>query len=146
MANYDELRLRAYRIPLYWILMRPTDKHDLTTDEGKELLRRHLQWQYDLEERGILLGAGPLDPGHERPRADRPILDAFGVSIVAAPSREEAERIAATEPFRQAGWREHLVVSWSLNEGLAASLARQLVDAAGGHPPPPLLGPKPGAG
>ena len=134
-ATYEELRERAHKVPLYWILMRATDKHDLTTDEGREILTRHLQWQFDLEERGVLLGGGPLDVGYERAPTDRPILDAWGVSIIAAASREEAERVAATEPFRQAGWREHLVVSWTLNEGLATSLARQLVENAGGHAP-----------
>jgi uncharacterized protein YciI len=140
MSSYQDLRRRAYRVPLYWILMRATEKHDLTSAEGKELLREHLQWQFDLEERGMLLGAGPLDVGYERAVTDRPILDAWGVSIVAAPSREAAERIASTEPFRVAGWRENIVASWALNEGSAAELARRLVEGVGGHPPAPMPG------
>jgi uncharacterized protein len=128
--SLEHLLSRMANVQLFIILMRPTELHVVNSDEGKELLREHLQWQFDLEERGLLLGAGPLDFQYKRPTGDEKLVDAIGISIIAATSREEAERIAATEPFRMHGWRETQVVSWHLNEGVGAALARELVAAA----------------
>lgn len=125
----EGLLARCANVQLFIIFMRPTALHDLETEEGKALLTEHLQWQFSMEERGILLGAGPLDWLYETSaRPERPQTDAFGISIVAASSREKAEEIAATEPFTRVGWREIQVVSWHLNEGVGAPLARQLVE------------------
>jgi uncharacterized protein YciI len=129
-ASLDELRARWHNVPLFIIFMWATELHDLESDEGKELLREHLQWQFDLEEKGVLLGGGPLDFRYERPPTEGPHVDAMGISIIAARSRQEAEQIAATEPMRRKGWRLNEVVSWNLNEGVGAALARQVVAAA----------------
>lgn len=127
----DQLLGRLANVQLFIVFMRPTALHDLESDEGEALLVEHLQWQFSLEEQGLLLGAGPLDHQYEppEPRAD-PLTDAFGISIIAAASREHAEAIAATEPFSRRGWRQTQVVSWHLNEGVGAALARELVDRA----------------
>jgi uncharacterized protein YciI len=129
-ATLDELRARSHDVSLFIIFMWTTELHDLASEVGKELLREHLQWQFDLEEQGVLLGGGPLNFRYEPPPTDAPHVDAMGISIIAARSREEAERIAATEPMRMRGWRLNEVVSWNLNEGVAAALAREVVAAA----------------
>ena len=65
-----------------------------------------------LEVEGKLLGAGPLAHG-------------VGLAIVLADDLAEAERIAADEPMNRLGYRTTDVQPWSLNEGLAVSLARR---------------------
>ena len=131
----DQIQARMGRVNLYAIFMRPTDKYDVSTPQGQQLMRRHLQFQLDMEDRGILLAAGPLNlqtpaPVGRPPSAELdPIIDASGMYFVAAPSRDEAEAIAASEPFERAGWRTHTVCTWMLNEGAAVPLARRMVEA-----------------
>ena len=130
----DQIQARMGRVNLFAIFMRPTDKYDVSTPQGQELMRRHLQFQLDLEDRGTLLAAGPLNlqapPPIGRPRSadPDPIIDASGMYLVAVANRDAAEAIAASEPFERAGWRTHTVCTWMLNEGAAVSLARRLVD------------------
>jgi hypothetical protein len=57
----EDIRARLAGLQLYAIFMRPTDKYDTQSEEGRELMRRHLQFQLDMEDRGVLLGAGPLE-------------------------------------------------------------------------------------
>ena len=132
--SMDQIQARMGRVNLFAIFMRPTDKYDVSTAQGQELMRQHLQFQLDLEDRGVLLAAGPLNLQAPapigRPSADLdPIVDASGMYLVAVTSRDAAEAIAASEPFERAGWRTHTVCSWMLNEGAAVPLARRLVDS-----------------
>ena len=133
----DQIQARMGRVNLFAIFMRPTEKYNVGTPEGQELMRRHLAFQLDLEDRGILLAAGPLDirnpvpVGRPAPLRPDPIIDASGVYLVAAESREAAEALAASEPFEQAGWRTHTVCTWMLNEGAAVPVARKLVESLG---------------
>jgi len=129
----EQIQVRMGRVPLFAIFMRPTEHYDVSSPEGQELMRRHLQFQLDLEDRGILLAAGPLDlkspapVGRPTPAESDPIVDPSGMYLVAATDREAAEAIAASEPFERAGWRSHKLCAWMLNEGAAVALARQLV-------------------
>jgi hypothetical protein len=129
----EQIQARMGRVQLFAIFMRPTERYDVTTPEGQELMRQHLQFQLDLEDRGISLAAGPLDlqtptpVGRPKPTVPDPVVDASGMYFVAAASREDAESIAASEPFERAGWRTHQLCAWMLNEGAAVALARQLV-------------------
>jgi hypothetical protein len=47
--------------------MRATEKYDTQSEEGRELMRRHLQFQLDMEDRGIFLGPGPLQGAGQAP-------------------------------------------------------------------------------
>ena len=136
----NEIMARMGRLDLYAVFMRPTDKYDTESDEGRELLRRHLLFQLEMEEKGILLAAGPLD-GFGRvsslaqfkgstPPGER-LIDASGMYFIVAPSREAAEVIAASEPFETAGWRTHTLCAWQLNEGTAVPLVRSMIESAG---------------
>ncbi len=133
--SMDQIQARMGRVNLFAIFMRPTDKYDVSTPAGQELMRQHLQFQLDLEDRGILLAAGPLNlqtpapVGRPISAEPDPIVDASGMYLVAARSREDAESIAAGEPFERAGWRTHTVCTWMLNEGAAVQLARRMVEA-----------------
>ena len=131
----DQIQARMGRVNLFAIFMRPTDKYDVSTAPGQELMRQHLQFQLDLEDRGVLLAAGPLNLqapvpiGRPQAADTDPIVDASGMYLVAVASRDAAETIAASEPFKRAGWRTHTICTWMLNEGAAVPLARHLVDS-----------------
>ena len=139
----DQLRERMQRehSKLYLVVMQPTDKYDVASDEGRETMRRHLNWQFSMEDRGILLGAGPFNTLGEaqtqqqfRAKAAEHshMLNASGMYIIGAASREAAEAIAQAEPFEIKGWRTHTTVLWNLNEGVAWQVARKLVESVQG--------------
>ena len=109
----EQVRARIGRVPLFAIFMRPTERYNVDSPEGQELMRQHLQFQLDLEDGGVLLAAGPLDletpvpVGRPEPAEPDPIVDASGMYMVIAARREAAEAIAASEPFERAGWHTH---------------------------------------
>jgi uncharacterized protein YciI len=135
----EQIRSRLAGLQLYAIFMRPTETYDTRSDEGRELMRKHLQFQLEMEDRGILLAAGPLDGAGQasslsafRTIADErasPIIDASGMYMVVAPSREAAEEIARSEPFEAAGWRTHTLCAWQLNEGTAIPVVKAMLSA-----------------
>src|SRR6476619_4422920 len=101
-----EIMARMGRITAYAVFMRPTEKYNTESDEGRELMRRHLLFQLDMQDRGVLLAAGPLDGGGsaatlEKYQANAPmtagrLIDASGMYFIVAPSRDAAEEIAAS--------------------------------------------------
>ncbi|HEU0073753.1 MAG TPA: YciI family protein [Dehalococcoidia bacterium] len=137
--SMDEIMSRMARLQLYAIFMRPTEKYDTESEEGREIMRRHLQFQLEMEDKGILLAAGPLDDfgrastlvkyRDSTPAGER-LIDASGMYFIVAPSREAAEAIAASEPFEAAGWRTHTLCSWMLNEGTAGPLVRSMIESS----------------
>ncbi len=91
---------------LYVIFTRPVGD----PAEIAKLLPQHLDRQVELEKKGIMFGAGPMfAPGGERP--------AFGMIVIRANSFEEADAIAAEDPFHKAGLREYEIHKWVMNEG-----------------------------
>ena len=136
----DQIRSRLASLQLYAIFMRPTEKYNVQSEEGRELMRKHLQFQLDMEDRGVLLAAGPLDgagqaatlPDFQAIPEKRAIIDASGMYMVVVPSREAAEEIARSEPFEAAGWRTHTVCTWQLNEGAAIPVVKAMLAAASG--------------
>jgi uncharacterized protein YciI len=73
------------------------------------LLGEHLLYAIELEKSGKLFASGPL--------FDRDAATGHGVTIVRAASFEEAEAIAARDPFAVAGVRVPAVHRWIVNEG-----------------------------
>ncbi|NYI92349.1 uncharacterized protein YciI [Amycolatopsis endophytica] len=118
-------RQRLATLETFAIFMRPTDEfRSSDSEEGAAMLVKHLEYLFDLEDRGLLLASGPLDFDRERIE---------GMCMVAVASRSEAERIATREPFHQAGWRVNEVRSWRVNEGtliapMSAAIAGGLRD------------------
>ena len=134
-----EIMARMGRLTAYAVFMRPTDKYNTESDEGRELMRRHLLFQLDLQDRGVLLAAGPIDGGGgastlakyqaNAPRTPERLIDASGMYFFVAPTRETAEQIAHSEPFEAAGWRTHTLCEWMVNEGTALPLLREMIAA-----------------
>src|SRR5436190_12018824 len=133
-----EIMARMGRLTAYAIFIRPTDKYNTESDEGRELMRRHLLFQLDMQDSGVLLAAGPIDGGGSASTLDKytsnapmtpgRLIDASGMYFIVAPSREAAEAIAASEPFEAAGWRTHTLCQWVVNEGNALNLLREMID------------------
>ncbi|MCC2097359.1 MAG: hypothetical protein KDJ29_10735 [Hyphomicrobiales bacterium] len=76
-----------------------------------ENIEEHLKFQVELEQSGIMLGAGPFWTDNE---AD---WEGEGMVIIRAGSLAEAKEIAARDPMHKSGARTFTVRPWLLNEG-----------------------------
>ena len=89
-------------------------------DAGKpvdEIRQEHFAYLTDLEARGILLAAGPfMDADGSRHGA--------GMMILRASSMEQADTIAAEEPYRKYGLRTHSPTPWQWAEGALTQTVR----------------------
>ncbi len=71
----------------------------------------HLKFQIELEEKGIMFGAGPFWTDDEQS------WEGDGMVIIRAGSLDEARKIAESDPMHQSGARSFTVRPWLLNEG-----------------------------
>ncbi|HEY7125448.1 MAG TPA: YciI family protein [Ktedonobacterales bacterium] len=117
----EELQSRLGQTePIFAVFMETTDKYQgANTPEGREMLRRHYVYLFDLQDRGILLAGGPLD-------LDKP--PAGGIIVIRAPSRAEAEAIAYNETYHVAGWRVNRVRSLVLRFGSLIGPVQKLLE------------------
>ena len=77
----------------------------------KDSLLAHLDYQRDLEMRGILVLAGPMsDPTGE-------IMVGAGLIIYRAASMSDARQLAEADPMHQSGARAFSLRKWLVNEG-----------------------------
>lgn len=95
------LLAKMAQLPLFVIFWRGEGR-DLSTH-----LADHLEYMIAVERSGRLFASGPLG---ERSRSD-------GMTVVRASSREEAEGMAADDPFVKAGLRTYTIESWTVMEG-----------------------------
>ena len=100
---YTDTMLRK---ELYVIFTKPVAPRE----EIRKILPEHLKRQIELEKKGILFAAGPMDPFDETKTRT-------GMIIVRASSFEEADEIARNDPMHTSGVREYDIWKWSLNEG-----------------------------
>jgi hypothetical protein len=101
----QEHNLLALR--LYVVFSEPTDG----LGPVLENLEPHVEFQTRLENDGILFAAGPLaDDAEEQWNGE-------GLFVYRAASREEAVRIAESDPMHKSGARRFVVHPWLLNEG-----------------------------
>lgn len=75
-------------------------------------LPQHLEYQLELERKGIMFGAGPLFE-EDHPKGP----PAAGMIIIRADSMEHARKIADSDPMHKAGVRSYTMRKWFLNEG-----------------------------
>lgn len=81
---------------------------------SKDVLRvEHKKFLAGLENEGRIFGAGKLENAQEGEQADI----GFGMFILRAKSRQEAEQIAFQEPYTKAGHRTMRLVPWQRTEG-----------------------------
>lgn len=93
--------------PLYVIFTKPANGLDAV----RQHLAEHLQYQKDLEARGITFGAGPFANDSETEWSGE------GMVIVRAASMQEARALAEADPMHRSGARTFHVRPWLLNEG-----------------------------
>lgn len=76
-----------------------------------ENLKEHLEFQIDLERRGIMFGAGPFWTDDEKTWLGE------GMVIIRAESMAAAKAIAESDPMHRSGARTFKIRPWLLNEG-----------------------------
>ena len=95
------------RKQLYVIFTKPTKGMEPVMANLKE----HLDFQIDLEKRGIMFAAGPMWNDDEN------AWEGEGMVVVRAASLGEAKALAASDPMHKAGARSFTVRPWLINEG-----------------------------
>jgi uncharacterized protein YciI len=80
-------------------------------EEMMKHIDAHLDRQVELEQKGIMFGAGPLFDADD---SDRPVA---GMIIVRADSMEHAREIADGDPMHIHGVRTYTIQRWRMNEG-----------------------------
>lgn len=114
MADAPKRRERPQFYVCWMNTVDPAPKTDKSVDEIRQ---EHFAYLTDLEARGILLAAGPfMDSDGKRHGA--------GMMILRAASIEEADRIAAREPYRKYGLRTHAPMPWQWAEGAVSQTLR----------------------
>jgi uncharacterized protein YciI len=94
-------------LELYVVHSKPIDGLDgVRANHGP-----HLAYQKEIEQKGIMFGAGPLaDEQGEQWSGE-------GFIIIRAPSLEAAKEIADNDPMHKNGGRSYTIRPWLLNEG-----------------------------
>ncbi len=77
-----------------------------------ENLEDHLKFQVELEQKGIMFGAGPFWTEDEQR------WEGEGMIIIRAESLAEARKIAESDPMHASGARTFTIRPWLLNEGM----------------------------
>ena len=77
-----------------------------------ENLEDHLKFQVELEQKGIMFGAGPFWTDDEER------WEGEGMIIIRADSIAEARKIAESDPMHASGARTFTLRPWLLNEGM----------------------------
>jgi uncharacterized protein YciI len=106
----------------YWLVL-STPHPDTTVADIHRLADEHVAWLLKLETEGTVFLSGPLVVG---PRTS----PGSGVTVLRAPTEQNAAAIAATDPFVLAGLRSFEVFGWRLNEG---AISIQLSLGTGGY-------------
>ena len=76
-----------------------------------ENLEDHLKFQMELEQKGVMFGAGPFWTEDEQR------WEGEGMIIIRAGSLVEARKIAALDPMHASGARTFTIRPWLMNEG-----------------------------
>ena len=77
-----------------------------------ENLEEHLKFQVEIEQKGIMFGAGPFWTEDEQR------WEGEGMIIIRAESLAEARKIAESDPMHASGARTFTIRPWLMNEGM----------------------------
>lgn len=97
----------AFALELFVIESTPSSE----PEKIKEILPYHLDYQANLEKRGVLVLAGPLSDSTGN------IMNGSGLIVYRAESMKEAENIAQEDPMHKSGARTFSLRKWLINEG-----------------------------
>lgn len=109
----DHLTRPLSREQCYLCVMTLVDAPPASGPSKDSLRAEHKKFLARLENEGRIFGAGKLENEKEGERADL----GFGMFILRAPSRADAERIAFQEPYTRAGHRTMKLIPWQRTEG-----------------------------
>ena len=76
-----------------------------------ENLEEHLKFQVEIEQKGVMFGAGPFWTEDEQR------WEGEGMIIIRAESLAEARKIAESDPMHASGARTFTIRPWLMNEG-----------------------------
>ena len=96
----------------YWVyhtMSVPEDERPADAPPSSEVLPKHLEYQFMLEETGVMFGAGPFANADGSP--------AGGLIIIRAKDEAEARAIADNDPMHKAGLRRYELHQWTVHEG-----------------------------
>ena len=77
-----------------------------------ENLEEHLKFQVEIEQKGVMFGAGPFWTDDEQR------WEGEGMIIIRAESLAEARKIAESDPMHASGARTFTIRPWLMNEGM----------------------------
>ena len=97
----------------YLCIMTLVDSPPKTGPSRDSLRTEHKKFLARLENEGRIFGAGKLENGEEKETTDL----GYGMFILRAASRSEAEQIAFQEPCTKAGHRTMKLIPWQRTEG-----------------------------
>ncbi len=97
----------------YLCVMTQVENPPADAPPREPLRREHKQFLADLESQGRIFGAGRLVNGKEDESTDL----GYGMFILRAETRAEAEEIAMAEPNTKAGYRTMKLYPWQRTEG-----------------------------
>ena len=106
----------------YWLVL-STPRQDTSAADIQQHVDEHVAWLLKLETEGTVFLSGPLISG---PRTG----PGSGVTVLRAPTAQDAAAIAGTDPFVLAGLRSFEVYGWRVNEG---AISVQLSLGTGGY-------------
>ena len=104
--NVKKLHEKMLHKRLYIIFSETTEK----TGDRKSIFHEHINYQLDLERKGILFAAGPFVDSKGKPQGP-------GMIVIRAKSAKTAKKIAEDDPFHKAGFRKYRIQAWEVNEG-----------------------------
>lgn len=96
---------KPMRKDLWFYIVSDTPNWKGSADIGK----RHMAHQVDLEKRGIMFGAGPVEDVNGKHE--------YGLIIIRAKDAAEAKAIVESDPMQKEGARTYTLHHWQLNEG-----------------------------
>jgi len=105
LKHFEEMGLLAKKLYVYFTT--PTNG----LGPVRENVAAHLAYQHEIEQKGIMVAAGPFaDDAEEN-------MTGEGMIIIRANSMEEARAIADADPMHQSGARSYRLRPWCMNEG-----------------------------
>ena len=102
----QELHAKMLHKRLYIIFSEPTEKGG----DRRKIFTQHINYQLEIEKKGILFAAGPFVDAKGKPQGP-------GMIVVRAKSMAEAKKIADADPFHKQGFRKYRIQAWDVNEG-----------------------------
>jgi uncharacterized protein YciI len=102
----QDLHAKMLHKRLYIIFSEPTEKGG----DRRKIFTQHINYQLEIEKKGILFAAGPFVDARGKPQGP-------GMIVVRAKSMAEAKKIADADPFHKQGFRKYRIQAWDVNEG-----------------------------